>query len=69
MGKIKDLRDHLDELDRRHEQSAKALALRIDQHARRIRTDLDRQSRVFAIRIVKLEKRIAMLERRARKAK
>jgi biopolymer transport protein ExbB/TolQ len=69
MGKFKELRDQLDQVDKRAEKSAKAFAMKLDQHARKVRTDINRESKKNAQRIVKLEKRVADLERRLRKAK
>ncbi len=69
MGKFKELRDQLDQVATRQEKSAKAFAMKLDQHARKVRTDINRESKKNAQRIVKLEKRVADLERRLRKAK
>ena len=69
MGKLKELRDHLNRVEQRQEQAAKAFATKLDQHARRASADFDRESKKFEQRIVKPEKRIADLERRLRKAK
>jgi hypothetical protein len=69
MGKFKDLRDHVERVDRKHAQSAKALATKLDSQARRVTADLDRESKKIAMRIVKLEKRLTTLERRLRKKK
>ena len=69
MGKFKELRDDLDQIGRKQELAAKAFATRLDQHARKIKVDLDRHSKMMALRVVKLERRVADLERRVRKAK
>ena len=69
MGKFKELRDHLDQLDKESERAARALETRLNQHARKAASDLDRESKKFSQRIVNLEKRVAYLERRLRKAK
>ena len=69
MGKFKELRDHLEQLDKESEQAARALETKLNQHARKAASDLDRESKKFSNRIVNLEKRVAYLERRLRKAK
>ena len=69
MGKFKDLRDQLNQVDHRQEQAAKAFVAKLDQHARKTSADVDRESKRIAQRIVKLEKRVADLERRLRKGK
>ncbi len=69
MGKLKELRDRFDQIERRQEQAAKAFPTKVDQHARKMSTDIDRESKKTAQRIVKLEKRVTDLERRLRKAK
>jgi hypothetical protein len=69
MGKFKELREQLDQVGKRQEQAAKALATKLDQHARKVRMDIDRESKKNAQKIVKLEKRVADLERRLPKAK
>ncbi|MFI5449937.1 MAG: hypothetical protein ACHQ03_09285 [Candidatus Bathyarchaeia archaeon] len=69
MGKLKELRDRFDQIERRQEQAAKAFTTKVDQHARKVSTDIDRESKKTAQRIVKLEKRVTDLERRLRKAK
>jgi hypothetical protein len=69
MGKFKELRDHLKQIERRQEQTAKAFATKLDQHARNVSNDMNRESKKNVQRIVKLEKRVANLERRLRKAK
>jgi polyhydroxyalkanoate synthesis regulator phasin len=73
MGKFKELRDQLNQVAKRQEQAAKAFATKLDakldQHARRVSTDISRESKKNAQRIVKLERRVADLERRLRKAK
>jgi ATP-dependent protease ClpP protease subunit len=69
MGKFRELLDHLNQIDRKQEQAAKAFAKKVDQHARKVSSDIDRESKKTAQRIVKLEKRITVLERRLQKAK
>ena len=73
MGKFKELRDQLNQVEERQKQAAKAFATKLDakldQHTRKVRTDLSLESKKNAERIVKLEKRVADLERRLRKAK
>ena len=69
MGKFKDLREQLDQIGKRQEQAAKAFATKLDQHARKVSMDINRESKKNAQKIVKLEKRVADLERRLRKAK
>ncbi len=69
MGKFKELRDQLDQVDKRQEKAARAFATKLDQHARKVSTDINRESKKNAQRIVKLEKRVVDLERRLRKAK
>jgi sporulation-control protein spo0M len=69
MGKFKELRDQLDLIAKRQEKAAKAFVTKLDQHARKVGTDLNRESKKNEQRIVKLEKRVADLERRSRKAK
>jgi polyhydroxyalkanoate synthesis regulator phasin len=69
VGKFKELRDHLEQLDKESEQAARALETKLNQHARKAASDLDRESKKFSNRIVNLEKRVAYLERRLRKAK
>ena len=69
MGKFKELRDHLDQLDKESERAARTLETKLNQHARRTASELDRESKKFSQRIVKLEKRVADLEGRLRKAK
>lgn len=69
MGKFRELLDHLDQLDRKQEQAAKDIAKRVDQHGKKVRADIDRESKKTSQRIVKLERRITDLERRLRKAK
>jgi len=69
MGKLKELRDRFAQIERRQEQAAKAFTTKVDQHARKVSADIDRESKKTAQRFVKLEKRVADLERRLRKAK
>jgi len=69
LGKFKDLREQLDQVAKRQEQAAKAFATKLDQHARKVSADINRESKNNAQRIVKLEKRVAYLERRLRKSK
>jgi uncharacterized protein YceH (UPF0502 family) len=69
MGKFKELRDQLKQVDHKHGQAAKAFASKLDQHARKASADFDRESKRIEQRIVKLEKRVADLERRLRKSK
>jgi putative protein kinase ArgK-like GTPase of G3E family len=69
MGKFKELLDKLNQIDRKQEQATKDFAKRVDQHARKVSADIDRESKKAAQRIVKLEKRVADLERRLRKSK
>jgi len=73
MGKFKELRDQLNQVEERQKQAAKAFATKLDakldQHTRKVRTDISLESKKNAERIVKLEKRVADLERRLRKAK
>ncbi len=69
MGKLKELHDRLDQIERRQEQAAKAFTTKVDQHARKVNADIDHESKKTAQRFVKLEKRVADLERRLRKAK
>ena len=69
MGKFKELLDHLNQIDRKQEQAAKAFAKKVDWHARNVSADIERESKKTAQRIVKLENRIADLEGRLRKAK
>ncbi|HKM76487.1 MAG TPA: hypothetical protein VJZ32_08705 [Candidatus Bathyarchaeia archaeon] len=69
VGKFKELRDHLDQLDKESERAARTLETKFNQHARKAASELDRESKKFSQRIVKLEKRVADLERRLRKAK
>ncbi|MGP8068648.1 MAG: hypothetical protein ACLP5V_02025 [Candidatus Bathyarchaeia archaeon] len=73
MGKFKELRDQLSQVEQRQQQAAKAFATKLeaklDQHARKVKTDISLESKKNAQRIVKLEKRVADLERRLRKAK
>ena len=69
VGKFKELRDHLDQLDKESERASRALETKLNQHARKAASDLDRESKKFSQRIVNLEKRVAYLERRLRKAK
>jgi hypothetical protein len=73
MGKFKELREQLNQVEQRQQQAAKAFATKLeaklDQHARKVRTDINLESKKNAQRIVKLEKRVADLERRLRKAK
>jgi len=69
VGKFKELRDHLDQLDKESERAARTLETKLNQHARKTASELDRESKKFSQRIVKLEKRVADLERRLRKAK
>jgi len=69
MGKFKELRDQLDQVATRQEKAARAFAMKLHQHARKVRTDINRESKKNAQRIVTLEKRVAQLERRLRKAK
>lgn len=73
MGKFKELRDRLNQVEQRQEQAAKAFTTKLEtklhQHARKVSTDINRESKKNAQRIVKLEKRVADLERRLRKAK
>lgn len=73
MGKFKELRDQLSQVEQRQQQVAKAFATKfeakLDQHARKVKTDISQESKKNAQRIVKLEKRVAYLERRLRKAK
>src|SRR5271167_56117 len=54
---------------RKQEQAAKAFAKKVDQHARKVSADIDRESKKNGQRIVKLEKRITDIERRLRKTK
>ena len=72
-GKFKELRDQLSQVEQRQQQAAKALATKLeaklDLHARKVKTDISLESKKNAQRIVKLEKRVADLERRLRKAK
>ena len=68
-GQAQGTADHLNRVEQRQEQAAKAFATKLDQHARKASADFDRESKKFEQRIVKLEKRIADLERRLRKAK
>jgi cell division septum initiation protein DivIVA len=67
MGKFKELRDQLDQVAKRQKQAAKTFATKLDQHASRVNADINRESKNNAQRIVKLEKRVADLERRLRK--
>jgi len=69
MGKLKELRDQLNEIDQNQEQVAKAFATKVDRHARKVNADIDRESKKIAQRIGKLEKRVTDLEHRLRKAK
>ncbi|MGP8069386.1 MAG: hypothetical protein ACLP5V_05805 [Candidatus Bathyarchaeia archaeon] len=69
MGKFKELREQLDQVAKRQEKAAGTFAAKLDRHARKVSTDIDRESKKNAQRIVKLEKRVADLERRLRKAK
>jgi len=69
MGKLKELRDRFDQIERRQEQAAKAFATKVDQHARKVSANIDLESEKTAQRIVKLEKRVADLERQLRKVK
>jgi len=69
VGKFKELRDHLDLLNKESERAARTLETKLNQHARKAASELDRESKKFSQRIVKLEKRVANLERRLRKAK
>lgn len=73
MGKFKELRDRLSQVERRQEQAAKAFATKLeaslDQHGRKVSADISRESKKNAQRIVRLEKRVADLERRLRRAK
>ena len=69
MGKFKELRDQLNQVEQRQEKAARAFATKLDQHARKVSTDINRESKKNSQRIVKLEKRVADLERRLRKAK
>jgi len=73
VGKFKELRDQLNQVEERQKQAAKAFATKLDakldQHTRKVRTDISLESKKNAERIVKLEKRVADLERRLRKAK
>jgi uncharacterized protein YceH (UPF0502 family) len=69
MGKFKELREQLDQVGKRQEQAAKAFATKLDQHARKVNMDINRESKKNTQKIVKLERRVADLERRLRKAK
>ncbi len=69
MGKFKELRDHLDQLDKESERASRALETKLNQHARKAASDLDRELKKFSQRIVNLEKRVAYLERRLRRTK
>jgi Na+/phosphate symporter len=69
MGKFKELLDHIDKIDRKQKQAAKEFAKRVDQHAGKVSADIDRESKKAAQRFVRLEKRVADLERRLRKPK
>ncbi len=69
VGKFKELRDHLDQLDKESERASRALETKLNQHARKAASDLDRESKKFSQRIVNLEKRVAYLERRLRRTK
>ena len=69
MGKLRDLREHVEQVDRKHEQSAKALTMKLNSHAKKVGSDIDRESKKISQRIVKLEKRLTALERRLRRAK
>jgi len=69
VGKFKELRDHLNQLDKESERAARTLETKLNLHARKVASDLDRESKKFSQRIVNLEKRVAYLERRLRKAK
>jgi polyhydroxyalkanoate synthesis regulator phasin len=69
VGKFKELRDHLNQLDKESERAVRAVETKLNQHARKAASDLDRESKKFSNRIVNLEKRVAYLERRLRKAK
>ena len=69
MGKFKELREQLDQVAKRQEKAARTFAAKLDRHARKVSTDIDRESKKNVQKIVKLEKRVADLERRLRKAK
>ena len=73
MGKFKELREQLNQVEQKQQQAVRAFAtkleVKLDQHARKVRTDISLESKKNAQRIVKLEKRVADLERRLRKAK
>ena len=73
MGKFKELREQLNQVEQKQQQAVRAFAtkleVKLDQHARKVRTDINLESKKNAQRIVKLEKRVADLERRRRKAK
>ncbi len=69
MGNFKELRDHLNQLDKESERASRALETKLNQHARKAASDLDRESKKFSQRIVNLEKRVAYLERRLRRTK
>ena len=73
MGKFKELREQLNQVEQKQQQAVRAFAtkleVKLDQHARKVRTDINLESKKNAQRIVKLEKRVADLERRLRKAK
>ena len=69
MGKVKALRDQLEQLDKESERAARILETKLNQHARKTASELDRESKKFSKRIVKLEKRVADLELRLRKPK
>ncbi len=69
VGKFKELRDHLNQLDKESERASLALETKLNQHARKAASDLDRESKKFSQRIVNLEKRVAYLERRLRRTK
>lgn len=62
MGKVKELRDQLNQVDIRQKQAAKAFAAKLDQHARKTSANIEQESKRIAQRIVKLEKRVADLE-------
>jgi len=73
LGKFKELREQLNQVEQKQQQAVRAFAtkleVKLDQHARKVRTDINLESKKNAQRIVKLEKRVADLERRLRKAK
>jgi len=63
MGKFKELRDQLNQVAKKQEKTARTFATKLNQHARRVSTAMNRESKNNEQRIVRLEKRVADLER------